>query len=158
MRKGRELIGLPVIDWKTGKETGSVEDLIVDLSQDKVTALSVRSDGWLTNRRLIPLKQIQQINKQAVIVNEENTDAQLAVDPGSELGVKSLKGISVFGCEGRDLGTVEDLVLSLPDGRITGWEISDGLVQDLVDGRRVLPVEAVVARSTERFVAQEGGW
>jgi len=154
MFKGREIIGLSVIDYTTGKESGAIDDLILDLEQGKVTALLIKSVGWLTTSRLVPLAIVQQVGSDAVLIDDETKEA--IEDDGCR--IKSLKGCSVISCEGKDLGTVEDLILDIPEGRVVGWEISDGLVQDLVEGRRVLPVESVITCGMDRFIVREGGW
>jgi uncharacterized protein YrrD len=154
MFKGRELIGLSVIDLKTGKEGGAIEDLILDLDHGKVTALSIKSSGWLTTNRLVPLANVQRVGSDTVLIEDEIKETIEA----DGCGIKSLKGCSVLSYEGKDLGTVEDLILDIPEGRITGWEISDGLVQDLIEGRRVLPLDSVITCSSDRFIVREGGW
>ncbi len=154
MFKGRDIIGLSVVDKATGKDCGAIDDLILDLEQGKVTALSVKSVGWLTSSRVVPLELVQKMGSDAVLIDEEAKAAQS--DDGC--GIKSLKGCSVISSEGKDLGTVEDLIMEVQDGRVLGWEISDGLVQDLVEGRRVLPVGSVITCGLDRFIVQEGGW
>jgi uncharacterized protein YrrD len=100
------------------------------------------------------LELVQKMGSDAVLIDEE-AKAEFSDDG---CGIKSLKGCSVISSEGKDLGTVEDLIMEVQDGRVLGWEISDGLVQDLVEGRRVLPVGSVITCGLDRFIVQEGGW
>ncbi len=154
MFKGRDLIGLSVVDSATGKDCGAIDDLVLDLEQGKVTALLVKSVGWLTSSKVVPLALVQKMGNDVVLIDEEVK----AVLNDDGCGIKSLKGCSVISSEGKDLGTVEDLIMEIPEGRVLGWEISDGLVQDLVEGRRVLPVGSVITCGLDRFIVQEGSW
>lgn len=159
MLKGRELIGLPVIDLNTGKEVGLVEDLVVDLEKRKVTGLLVKSGGWITAHRLLTLDKIYRIGNNSIIINNvEQSLNQGQIEERFETGIKSLRGLSILSSTGKELGTVEDLVCDITEGKISGWEISDGLVQDLVDGRKILPQEAVITYGSDWFIVQERGW
>lgn len=164
MLKGRELMGLPVINRLTGQEIGMAEDLYLKLKEKKVTGLSVRSGNWLTSCQVVPLENVYQVGTDAVLINpmeEDNPPQEKELPYPSEdntCGVKELKGLPVISTGGNDLGTVEDVLLNLPEGKILGWELSDGLVQDLVDGRKFLPGGSVLLYGPDRFIVQEGGW
>ena len=105
MFKGRDIIGLSVVDSTTGKDCGAIDDLILDLEQGKVTGLSVKSVGWLTSSRVVPLELVQKMGSDAVLIDAEANAAQS--DDGC--GIKSLKGCSVISSEGKDLGRLGNL-------------------------------------------------
>jgi uncharacterized protein YrrD len=56
------------------------------------------------------------------------------LDEGSFLGLK------VFSKEGGELGFVKDVLFDSKSGKVESLEISDGLFQDVLQGRKMLPL------------------
>ncbi|ABZ84425.1 conserved hypothetical protein [Heliomicrobium modesticaldum Ice1] len=52
MRKGRDIIHLPVVHSATGKTVGRVTDLIVNTREGRVTGLLLAAEGESANRRI----------------------------------------------------------------------------------------------------------
>lgn len=138
MLKSQEVMGLTVIDAKTEKRVGQVCDLIFDHTP-RLQALLLEEDGWLRRKRLAPLKAIV-IGTDLVLLEDSEQ-----LQPYGEkdhtwtsvfTGERCLKGRSLKLLNGSELGRVENVYFSREMGTIIGYELTDGLISDLIEGRR----------------------
>ena len=58
MRRGREIVGLPVIKLSTGKELGLVTDLSWNHDQRKIKAISLDTGGVVSRPGSIPFDEL----------------------------------------------------------------------------------------------------
>ncbi|SEM73173.1 PRC-barrel domain-containing protein [Lihuaxuella thermophila] len=141
MRKSQEVIGLPIIHLSSGKKIGTVTDLLFDGSQ-QLRGVLVENGGFLKKRRYIPAESITSIGKDAVIV--DNMHAVLPLDSVAEQwtgilsGHKRLKGRPVVLSNGCEIGMIENVYFLEEVGTLIGYEISDGILNDLRQGRKML--------------------
>ncbi|MBA4493008.1 PRC-barrel domain-containing protein [Paenactinomyces guangxiensis] len=141
MRKSQEVIGLSVVHLHSGKKLGTVCDLLFDGSQ-QLRGLLVENGSFFKKRRYIPADRVTSIGKDAVIV--DNKDAILPLDPiveqwtGILSGQKKLKGRSVLLSNGYEIGMIENVYFLEEMGTLIGYEISDGILSDLRQGRKML--------------------
>ncbi len=152
MRKGRDVIGLPVISLASGKELGVVEDLIWSHDELKVTHLVVNSKGVLNRTRYIPLGEVKSIGEDAVTVDGEEILEKVECQPEGKR-VNEITGGVVVTEGGQNLGTLEDVFFDGAAGRLLGYEVSTGLVGDLLSGRMIMPPEMVVTWGEEAVIA-----
>src|SRR5208337_1557902 len=98
MRRGREIVGLPVIKLSTGKELGFVADLTWSHDQRKITAISLDPGGVVCDADPIPLSNIAFIGQNAVTVTDE---AKTGVDSSGDKNIGAVAGILVVTDTGR---------------------------------------------------------
>jgi len=142
MRRAKELIGLPVLTFDTGRKIREVKDILIDPEENLVLALLVDEGGWASEAKVLPFDQIHSIGPDAVIVETER-----AIIPASAsrrihaaLGKdRIIIGTRVFTEDGRDLGTVDDVFLDEKTGRVSGYEVSGGFFADTARGKRFMP-------------------
>lgn len=155
----RALLGLPVVALQTGRVAGVVDEVVYDARQGVVTGIAVGRGGvarasgaQAPTPAFIPLGAIKGIGADAVTFEDvENSGAAPAEessfrnDDASDQEGESprLIGVPVVTDSGKPLGKVEDIVFDLETGVLRGFELSDGLIQDLVTGRTLLRVPAV---------------
>lgn len=139
------ILGLPVISARTGKKMGVVVDIIFKPGQQKIKGLVMSTEGLLEKRKHIPLERIRAIGRHAVIVEEfshDNKQASGLLMEGNEEYGRKILGRQLLTGNGQELGTISDIILDPHDGRIEGFEISKGFIDDLLEGRYVLPYDA----------------
>lgn len=157
MTRGRELLGLPVVELGSGRQVGVVEDLLLDLNQSILKGLLVKSGAWIEGCRELSCDCIHQMGPDAVTFNAETIDDKETGDSGDmALKIKDLKGQRVIDIQGKELGTLEDVEMDSASGKLINWEISDGIIQDLIEGRKYLPLGAVVTYGEDRIIVWEG--
>lgn len=151
MYKGREIIGLPVVSLAAGKEIGVVEDILWSHPELKIHYLVIDEKGALNRSRYLPFTEIISIGTDAVTVS-----GQQVVEEEDEVSVgKSVKqtgGELVMTQDGKNLGTLEDVVFDADEGKLLGYEVSTGLVGDLLSGRMTLPPEMICTWGKEAII------
>jgi uncharacterized protein YrrD len=144
MKRG-SLLGLPVISARTGKKLGVVVDIIFKPSREKIEGLLISKEGLMERKNHIPLEQIRTIGRHAVIIDDVQSDTNktrnIVLSNKGEYGNQIL-GRQLLRGDGQELGHVSDIILNPNDGSVEGFEISRGVIDDLLDGRYILPYDA----------------
>ena len=123
------LLGLPVFDQASGRQLGTVTDVAIGGSPPRMQTL-------LVGGRLLPYDRIQSISSNGIAIASD------ALLPGRKLADSGPEwmGKEVMKRNGESLGTISDVIIDPPSGRIAGLELSQSFVDDLMDGRRYLPL------------------
>ena len=154
MRTFSVLNGLSVISLQSGKEIGKVIDLL--FYETSVKGLLIDKNGWLNNHLVVPLKNIYSIGQDALII--ENVKVLSSYDkrkyPFYSLhnGAKKIDGKTLMSTEGEKLGLVEDVYFNEKMGNIVGYEVTDGFIADLKEGKHVLKTTAPLTVGEEVLV------
>jgi uncharacterized protein YrrD len=98
-----------------------------------------------------------ELGRDAVIVDRPDMIKSYA--HGEELSIYQLKvGDAVYDQDGRELGVLSDFIVSPDRKLVDAVEVSAGLIDDLIDGRRQIPLEQVTWKSiTSMLVEDRGG-
>lgn len=142
MHKYSEVIGLPVLCANNGKSIGVVEDMVFSPEKRRVCGFMLERKGYEAERKVILLKDVQNLGHDAVIVDSPSCPMSLKRAENEETFRDRGKvlGLRVYSKTGEDLGFTKDILFDWHTGVIEGVEISDGLFLDIVQGRRVLPL------------------
>lgn len=158
MRSCEAIIGLPVIDLATGEQVGSVKRLIFDETEQQLRGIVLQEGGWFKEARIVPYTAVSSIGDNAVIID---TTAVIA-DTGDldrpypeAREHPSLRGMRMITDGGQEIGVIDDLLLDTWNGRVVGYRLSDGLLQDWVEGKAVLPVPENQIVGTEAIIVPE---
>lgn len=137
MQKFSEVVGLPVICAEDGKKIGIVSDVVFLQSSRKVEALVLQKEGYQIHNKLIKVESIKNLGNDAVIVN----DCSCVTKEKNWLHEKnSVLGQHIYSKTGLDLGIVKDIIFDYKNATIEGFEVSDGIITDLFDGRKIIPL------------------
>ena len=129
MRRIRELIGLPVLDLKSGDSIGWVQDLVLDNDKDEVIGILLEGGHLFRSEKGIPRKAIMTVGKDALTVSSKT------VEPLKGTRWSDKVGNEVYTQGGDARGTIEDVFLDDSAEKMVGFEVSDGLFADLLHGR-----------------------
>lgn len=146
-RKGKELIGLPVITFSDGRKLGTIKDILVDPDQNRVIALLIDSGGWFSSAKVIPWTSIRTVGPDSIIIPDAtavipaNTDSYIRRIMDSK---NVLSGTRVYTEDGRDLGTIGDMFLDDSSGQVEGYEVSGGLLNSTLKGKKFMPAPATI--------------
>lgn len=132
------LIGLPVMDIKSGRQLGTIQDLCLTSDSLAVEGLLVAGGGWSGKNFCIPYNNIRTIGPHAVIVETADKPDNIN-DNAPERYAGVLVGMQVMAADGRNLGTISDIIIDPLDGTIQSMELSEGPLDDLIKGRSILP-------------------
>jgi uncharacterized protein YrrD len=153
-RRFSVLNGLPVVSLNDGEELGKVIDILIDRTE--IAGLIVDKNGWLNDHLYLLMKNIHSIGNNALIVEDEN---KLASYDKKKIqffslyrGSKNITGKILMSTEGEKLGLVEDVYFDEELGNIVGYEVTDGFIADLKEGKRVLKTTAPLTVGEEILV------
>ncbi|PKM88539.1 MAG: hypothetical protein CVU87_07185 [Firmicutes bacterium HGW-Firmicutes-12] len=136
MKKGRDYIEKPIIDVDSGKLLGYVEGFKTDEDQ-RIAGIYLKTVH--KEQAYLPFAMVSSLGRDAVLVQGPLVVSSL------EKVVEKRAGSLVMTVSGDSMGTIEDIILEEKDGTITGYEVSDGLLMDVVMGRKIVPTSNVLA-------------
>lgn len=141
-RKGKDLVGLPVMSFAEGEQLGKVEDILFDPEQNRVVALLTDSGGWFSSARIVPWQNIQTIGHDSIIVPSRSAEIKADNDPYVKRIMDAdniLVNTQVYSEDGRDLGKIGDLFLDDSSGEVLGYEVSGGMFASTLKGKKFMP-------------------
>jgi uncharacterized protein YrrD len=143
LRKAHDLIGLPVLTVDSGKQIGQVKDLLVD-PEWNIRGIVLEVKMWFSALRYIPWEGIVAAGEDAITIPNESVIREFEhVEECHAFleGSRKIKGLPVVTVGGLKLGVVEDVYLTQDWGKqIVGYELSEGFISDLKEGRKWLPM------------------
>lgn len=157
MPKIKELLGLTVIDLSTGKQIGEVKDVVIDIVYRRMVGLLLHSAGWFHSGKVILLERISNISIDSIAVADETGIVQYEAAPadGRILLQEGVIGKHIVTAAGKSIGTLADIHVDLDTGLLTGLEISDSVIKDLLEGRKTIPLPAMQKISDESVIVAE---
>ena len=137
-----EVINLPVLCADSGKKAGVVKDILFSLDRKEVRALLLEKKGLSLKKKVVFLDELLNLGGDAAVVNSSScvSDMDRSAYSKAFLDEGSILGLKVFSRAGGELGFVKDVIFDSKTGKVEGLEISDGLFQDVMQGRKVLPL------------------
>ncbi len=142
--KFSEMIGLPIISVSTNEKLGTVRDILFKIPTKEICALIILNKKFMSSLKVVKIKDVINIGKSAVLIQDDQcimpskryfTEVNDVKRYGDEVVEKQ-----IYTDNGIDLGIIQDITFDFETGMLEEFEISDGLVQDLIDGRKMFPV------------------
>lgn len=154
MKRYSQMLGLPVICAADGKKLGIIKDLIFSPKEKRVVAFLIERRNSDIRKRVIFASDVLNLGSGALVVNDVKDIRELRkVQDEPELKDKGdILGLRIYTKSGEDLGIAKDVLFDLEHGKIDGIEISDGLFQDIIKGRNVLPLIGKVEFGEENIL------
>ncbi|HUC91354.1 MAG TPA: PRC-barrel domain-containing protein [Paenibacillus sp.] len=143
MYKLQNLIGLPVIDARTGRSAGNVLDVWFDDRWSLAGIVLKARRWWLTTfYEAVRWEHVQACGRDVVLISGKKAVCRLKsaeIGRAFHTGTIRMKDLPVVTEEGRQLGRVSDVYFQEKSGTpILGFELTDGFVSDLLEGRKWL--------------------
>ena len=157
--KFSKIINLPVITAEDQEYMGNVFDIIFNPEQQKIIAIVFTNNKLLSTRKAISIDKILSIDKNAVWIE----DKKKIINPALMLKNNKLKSYKtdfdnkkIYTDKKNDLGFINDVIFNTEIGTIEGFEISDGVLQDLIDGRKYITTMGMVDTEKESIFIEKG--
>lgn len=175
--KYSETVGLPIVCADNGKKAGVIKDIIFNPAEREVKAFLLDRRGLELSKKQVLFKNVQGLGKDALIINNESVLQDYSSKSKGDNAVKSkqkfidkqrdidrqkvrddegkLIGLHVFEKSGNEIGIVADVEFDTGTGRIESVELSDGLLQDIVQGRRRMPLFGKVEFGDDNMLVEK---
>lgn len=139
MKKGKEVSGLAVMKIPEGNKEAVVIDPVIDEESSRILGFTVKKRGVLRPKRFLSLKAIKKIGNDAVTISKIDNFKKL--DKEIKLLDKEKRPIDqkILTDKGQEVGRIDDVVFDEETGEILGYEISGGVVKDVLSGKSFLP-------------------
>lgn len=140
-----ELRGTPLLGVEKAERLGAVDDLYLDLQDQRVVALRIKTGGIFSGHKALLLQNVKAIGHDAVTVD----DAGAVKDPSDIPSLKDIAGWDaidgghVVTESGTDMGTVADVDLDVPSGVINGYILHGSLMDRLQHEEHMVPASTV---------------
>lgn len=137
MRTFSALKGLSVFLIKSVEEIGKVLDLAIH--DNKIIGVIIDKKGWLNHHLYLPIWDIHSFGVDALMIENHDKLSQLSKqDYLFASGKQRIRGKALLTTEGEKLGIVEDVYFEEDSGKIVGYEVTDGLIADIKEGKRLI--------------------
>lgn len=127
MKKGMDILGLPVFSILQGQEIGKVKRFVVNPDEGAVAALVIEDGKWYMGAKLLPMSAIIAIGEFAVTVERAENILEVRELPGIERLLEAdiqVTGTNVLTNTGRILGKVIEIIVD-ETGKIGVCEIEE---------------------------------
>ncbi|ACL69329.1 PRC-barrel domain-containing protein [Halothermothrix orenii] len=160
MYKGIEIIGLPVVEINTGRVLGEVEDIIFSEFDGLVKGFVIRNK----NKYFLETHNINRIGEDAITVLsqdllkpwEEHNTVEENEQTFQTLN-NTIFGERVMTTSGKEVGKVKDLIIDENKNSVIGFELTEGVIQDLLEGRNLLPLSNNLIYGQDTLLLDEEG-
>lgn len=146
--------GLPVIDLSSGNECGHVLDML--FSGQEVTGLVIDQKGWFNHHLFLPISKVSSFGSEGVMIETHDVlrpfKNQRKEAYPLKLGKHRFQGMPLLTAEGEKIGLVEDVYFTEELGTIVGYEVTDGLLADIVEGRKVIKSKGQLTIGEDRAI------
>lgn len=155
MRRASDLLGLPVLDAED-RQIGTVREILISLAQGRLVAL-VMPVKVLAEPDLLAVEHAREIGPDCArlldrVKGIRGEKAQKLRQ--NTMTLERVRKLTVITRSGNRLGNVEDVIL---DGcRIEALELSDGLIQDIFQGRDTIRLTGEASVEDENLVVPDG--
>lgn len=150
--KVRNMKNLPLLLANTAEKIGRVEKAVIG-DDYKILYLVVISNA---NEPCLVFYDDFVIGEDAVLISDRECMKSYA--HGEELSVYDKKlGDVVFDQQGKELGVVSDFIIKREQKKVWGVEMSSGVIKDMLDGRKEIPLTQLNWASQLTAVMQQEG-
>jgi len=167
MRRRADLSGFPVVEIDSGRTLGRITDIVFDFDQGRLQGFVVEGAG---DRGYLAFDQVESIGSSAVTaragagLEPAPSSAPRTAAPGTDAAGTDAPaagrgpvGLRVITRDGRVLGFIDDIIFDPDSGVVWGYQVTGGLLSDLVDGKKAVPLTDELVVGPDSVVIPDGG-
>jgi uncharacterized protein YrrD len=134
---------IPLIEATSSKYT--VKSILIDGFGSKISAIICKEGTIKKNLRVIGYNKIISIDTNGIIISDtSNIEKKTLKDVSNFIQLDAIINSTVKGIDGELYGMITDIYINLLNGRIIGYELSEGYLDDIVNGRRIITIPEVL--------------
>jgi uncharacterized protein YrrD len=144
MKKAKQLLGTEIVELESGKTIGKICNVIFLPNRKKLLGFGVNCGKWVKREKVLQLKDIENIGKDLVIIKNKRILSDFDRYPEFLQAINEknrILDLKVITRSGEELGYIEDIILNEKDGSIEGYILTDGIIEDIMKGKSIIPFE-----------------
>ncbi|NLX63084.1 MAG: hypothetical protein GXZ06_11420 [Tissierellia bacterium] len=140
MIRYKQLITLNVMDKNLSNTIGRIKDVLYSEDYRKIVYIVVKNNNLLKNKIIIDYNSLSFQNNN--IIYNKTDSIGYKMDKYIENTKEGCKLIDkeIRNEYGECIGFVKDVVIDIDDGKIEGFIITEGIIEDLLKGRNYIPL------------------
>ena len=153
------LLGQPVITLDAGRRVGSIQEILFDTLEHRVTAVILSKPPVAGSAKAVTAEHIRLFGADVTLIDSDSSIANLGEETGARVSIRAGTDVirtQVITTEGRRLGEVSDITLDA-EGNILGYRLSHNLLRDAFRGKPFIPVGALFAVGHDALLVDVAG-
>lgn len=124
-----------------GEKVGEIGDVVFDRNFEVFIGFLIEDGKFLKRRKTIPLEIITSFEKELIIIDWERHDFLGEIDADDGITGEEIKFMDkeILTQDGECLGYIKDLLFSQEEGKLIGYIITEGIIEDITKGRSFVP-------------------
>jgi uncharacterized protein YrrD len=137
-----DILDLPIIPIMEGISSKyTVKSLLIDGLNNRITAIICKEGALKKSVRILAYNKIISIDTNGIIISDIKCIEKIAIKNLSNyLQLDVITNSIVKSSSGDLYGMITDIYVNLLNGSITGYELSEGYLDDIVNGRRIIKI------------------
>jgi uncharacterized protein YrrD len=144
-----------LIENEDGKINGVVEDCLINIKLLKVCSLMITVNGIIPSCALIPFWKIKSFGKKVVFSGRTIAVKKKELDGIEHSVIGRYFGKEIVYFPNKGIGDLTEVIIEEETGKIKALIASRGIVDDVVDGRRVIITDDKTSFEMDRIIIQE---
>lgn len=152
------LMEIPVLALGVGRQIGTVEEVLISLDTALLEGIVIKNTAWFSDKQHISFAEIHHIGADAITIKKEEAAEPFhpgEVDRLQVYDLRYLQGKSIVSETGIQMGALSDILFDSVTGEIKAFEVSDGVISDLLYGRANLPLPPAQLVCDDRMIVPE---
>ncbi|TCO79069.1 PRC-barrel domain-containing protein [Marinisporobacter balticus] len=137
---GNDIVGLPVVCLDESCKTMEIKDIIYCNKDFIIIGFLLDEGGYFHQGKMISFEKVVNIGENAMVVQNQKSIIEITKKINQFSTRQKIIGSEVVTNDGNHVGIVQDLMIEFPTGKILEIILTEGLFDDLVDGRSILPL------------------
>lgn len=141
MKKASELLGLNVVDNSCREKICKIKDIIYSEKKDKIIGFKITKNLFKKNSKIINFDEILFIGNDFIVINnkEDVKTTNNTITSLVHYESQNILDYEVKYEDGETIGYIKDIIVDENNGKILGYILTDGIFEDLINGRNILP-------------------
>lgn len=138
-----DLLDLPIMLLMEGNSSKyTVKSLLIDGFSNRIAAIICKEGALKKSLRILYYNKIISIDTNGIIISDLKCIEKIALKNLSNyLQLEVITKSIVKSSNGDLYGMITDIYINLLNGKITGYELSEGYLDDIVNGRRIINIQ-----------------
>ncbi|WP_350344500.1 PRC-barrel domain-containing protein [Proteinivorax tanatarense] len=138
MKRLSYLMGMPLLAIDKGEKVGELCEGYLNTQEHSIGGFILKKGTIITQPFGVFPNQVN-VGESAIVLKEKEQPQVLDL-PQHCFPYTKIKEKPIYTKNGENLGNIQDILFLKENGKILGFEVSDGIINDILNGRGIIPV------------------